>query len=285
MNASFSRLISASGWGSWGVEWVCDRDDHSVTTTKTSTGVTTTEATSESSAALWGDPEAMYRAVSSRDRRFDGRFVLGVTTTGIYCRPSCPARTPRPQNIRYFALPAAAVAAGFRACKRCQPDAVPGGRNWDHRADLASRALRLVANGAVDESGVAGLAAQLSVSERHLNRTLVEEVGVGPLALARTRRAQTAKLLLEQTEIPVTEVAFAAGFASIRQFNDVIRAEFGTTPTQLRRRPALPDRPAETGSLTLRLAATEPFDGDRLVKFLGSRAIAGVEHVDEHEMA
>ena len=234
---------------------------------------------------IWGDSEAMYRAVSSRDRRFDGRFVLGVTSTGIYCRPSCPARTPKRQNVRFFAVPAAAVAAGFRACKRCSPDAVPGGRRWDHRADLAGRALTLVANGVVDDGGVKGLANQLAVSERHLHRTLVEEVGVGPLALARTRRAQTAKLLLEQTDLPVTEVAFASGFASIRQFNDVIRAEFGATPTQIRSRPTRPDRPADTGTLTLRLAATQPFDGERLVRFLAGRAIAGVEHVDEGQAA
>jgi len=232
---------------------------------------------------IWGDQVAMYRAVSSRDRRFDGRFVLGVTTTGIYCRPSCPARTPLRRNVRFFAVPAAAVAAGFRACKRCSPDAVPGGRRWDHRADLAGRALTLVANGVVDDGGVKGLADQLAVSERHLHRTLVEEIGVGPLALARTRRAQTAKLLLEQTHLPVTEVAFASGFASIRQFNDVIRAEFGSTPTELRRRPTRPDRPSDTGTLTLRLAATQPFDGERLVRFLAGRAVAGVEHIEARQ--
>ncbi|MEO8329835.1 MAG: Ada metal-binding domain-containing protein, partial [Candidatus Nanopelagicales bacterium] len=176
-----------------------------------------------------GDEDAMYRAVSSRDRRFDGRFVFGVTSTGIYCRPSCPARTPQQQNVRYFALSAAAVAAGFRACKRCRPHRVQDSRVWDHRSGLAARALQMVGAGVVDDGGVTTLAERLAVSERHLHRTLVAEVGVGPLALARTRRAQTARLLLDQTTLPVTDVAFAAGFASIRQFNDVMRAEFGAT--------------------------------------------------------
>jgi AraC family transcriptional regulator of adaptative response / DNA-3-methyladenine glycosylase II len=229
--------------------------------------------------ALAADKHTLYRAVSARDRRFDGRFVFAVTSTGIYCRPSCPARTPNPANVRYFVVPAAAVAAGFRACKRCRPDSVPGGRLWDHRGDLAARALRLVGAGAVDEGGVAGLAKQLAVSERHLSRTLMEEVGVGPLALASTRRAQTARMLLEQTDLPITDVAFTAGFASVRQFNDVMRAEFGLTPTDLRQSTSEPDRPAEAGRLALRLAAREPFDDGRLLAFLGSRAIPGLETV------
>lgn len=226
---------------------------------------------------LLGDELSLYRAVSARDGRFDGRFVFGVVTTGIYCRPSCPARTPKPANVRYFAAPAAAVAGGFRACKRCRPDSLPGGPTWDHRSDLATRALQLVGTGAVDDDGVAGLARRLSVSERHLNRVLVSELGVGPLALARTRRAQAARMLLDQTQMPVTDVAFAAGFASVRQFNDVIRAEFGTTPRALRRTGSHPDRPAEPGRLTLRLAAREPFDGARVASFLAARAIPGVE--------
>ena len=143
------------------------------------------------------DVEVCYRAVAGRDRRFDGRLFLGVTSTGIYCRPSCPARTPKPENVRFYATAAAAVAAGFRACRRCRPEALPGSRDWDHRADLAARALRLIGSGAVDEWGVSGLASRLAVSERHLHRVLVAELGCGPLALARTRRAQTARLLLD----------------------------------------------------------------------------------------
>ncbi len=140
------------------------------------------------------DEQALYRAVSSRDRRFDGRFVFGVTSTGIYCRPSCPARTPKQTNVRYFTVPAAAAAAGFRSCKRCRPD--KAGRFWNPSGELTARALQLVGDGVVDEVGVGGLARELAVSERHLTRTLTAEVGVGPLALARARRAQTARLLL-----------------------------------------------------------------------------------------
>ena len=173
------------------------------------------------------DEDTWYRAVEARDARFDGHMFTAVLTTGIYCRPSCPSRTPLRQNVRFYPNAAAAVAAGFRACRRCRPDSLPGSRAWDHRGDLVARALRLVAAGEVDEHGVAGLAGRLSVSERHLHRILVAEVGVGPLALARTRRAQTARLLIDQTTLPMTEIAFAAGFASVRQFNDVMRAEFG----------------------------------------------------------
>lgn len=225
------------------------------------------------------DVNTLYRAVSARDRRFDGRFVFGVTSTGIYCRPSCPARTPRQENVRYYPVPAAAVAAGFRACRRCRPDAVPGSREWDHRADLVARALRLVADGVVDDDGVAGLARRLAVSERHLTRTLVAELGIGPQALASTRRAQTAKLLLEQSDLSVTDVAFAAGFSSIRQFNDVMVAEFGRPPSRLRRDQQPPDRPAESGPLVLRLRTRTPWDADTTLGFLAARAIPGVEDV------
>src|ERR1700761_5629107 len=160
------------------------------------------------------DPDRCYLAVSSRDARFDGRFVTAVTSTGIYCRPSCPAQTPKRENVRFYPCAAAAVAAGFRACKRCRPEAAPGSREWDVRGDLAARALRAIAAGAIDGDGaVPALAQSLHVSDRHLNRVLVAEVGAGPLALARTRRAQTARLLLDATELPISEVAFAAGFS------------------------------------------------------------------------
>jgi len=224
------------------------------------------------------DTDTLYRAVTARDRRLDGRFVFAVTSTGIYCRPSCPARTPRRENVRYYPVPAAAVAAGFRACRRCRPDAVPGSRDWDHRGDLVARALRLVASGAVDDEGVAGLARRLSVSERHLHRSLVAELGVGPQALARTRRAQTARLLLDQTDLSVTDVAFAAGFASIRQFNDVMRAEFGAPPSRLRGT-AVADRPAEAGPVVLRLTTRLPWAASHTWAFLAARAVPGVESV------
>ena len=226
------------------------------------------------------DTASLYRAVASRDRRFDGRFVLGVTSTGIYCRPSCPARTPKPENVRYFALPAAAVAAGFRACRRCRPERITARPHIADETGVVERALSLIRQGTVDDVGVAGLAQRLSVSERHLHRLLVASVGTGALGLAQARRAQTARTLLEQTALPVTDVAFAAGFGSLRQFNDVMRLEYGASPTELRRRPAKPDRPADGGLLALRLTVPTPWDGTRLLGFLGSRAIEGVETYD-----
>jgi AraC family transcriptional regulator of adaptative response / DNA-3-methyladenine glycosylase II len=227
------------------------------------------------------EPEALYRAVASRDRRFDGRFVLGVTSTGIYCRPSCPARTPKPQNVRYFAVPAAAVAAGFRACRRCRPDRVASRPHVADETGVVERALAMISRGVVDDVGVSGLAARLAVSERHLHRLLVESVGAGASSLAQTRRGQTARTLLEQTDMSVTDVAFASGFGSLRQFNDVMRAEYGVSPSELRRNPTHPDRPAESGSIALRLPVTVPWDGDRLLAFLGGRAIPGVEALTE----
>lgn len=222
------------------------------------------------------DIEAAYRALASRDARFDGRLWVGVTTTGIYCRPVCPAQTPKRGNVRFFAAPAAAVSAGFRACKRCRPDAAPGTRRWDHRGDLAGQALRLIGDGAVDDGGVAGLAARLHVSERHLHRTLVAEVGAGPSALARSRRAQTARLLVDQTSLALSDVAFAAGFASIRQFNDVMRQEFGCPPSALRRA-VTPDLRADDPALVLRLRLRPPYDADALAAFLAARVVPGLE--------
>ncbi|HWC35860.1 MAG TPA: Ada metal-binding domain-containing protein [Mycobacteriales bacterium] len=232
------------------------------------------------------DPDRCYRAVASRDARFDGRFVTAVTTTGIYCRPSCPAQTPKRQNVRFYPCAAAAVAAGFRACKRCRPEAAPGSREWDVRGDLAARALRAIAAGALDGSategsGVPALARNLHVSERHLHRVLVAEVGAGPLALARTRRAQTARLLLDATELPISEVAFAAGFASVRQFNDTMREHFGLPPRELRRRPVR-DVPG-TGALTLRLGVRRPYAVAALRTWLGQHLVAGIEELDGDE--
>jgi AraC family transcriptional regulator, regulatory protein of adaptative response / DNA-3-methyladenine glycosylase II len=225
------------------------------------------------------DFEQRYRAVSGRDRRFDGRFVTAVRTTGIYCRPSCPAQTPKRENVRFYPRAAAAAAAGFRACKRCRPDAAPGSRDWDVRADLAARALRGIESGLVDDTGVPGLARRLSVSERHLHRVLVAEIGVGPLALARTRRAQTARMLIEHTDLPLATVAFSAGFSSVRQFNDVMRAEFGAPPSGLRRSPAAAGE--AVGTLTLRLQHRMPFAAGPLLSWLGTRAVTGVEEVTD----
>ena len=223
--------------------------------------------------------EHRYRAVRGRDVRFDGRFYVAVTSTGIYCRPSCPAITPRRSNVRFFPTAAAAQYAGFRACKRCRPDAVPGSPEWDARADIVARAMRLIADGVVDRDGVAGLARRLCYTERHLHRLLSAEVGAGPLALARARRAHTARLLIETTELPITEVAFAAGFASVRQFNDTIREVFAVTPRELRRVRGGRDETAR-GEIPLRLPFRRPFDANGMLHFLGGRAVAGVETFD-----
>jgi AraC family transcriptional regulator of adaptative response / DNA-3-methyladenine glycosylase II len=225
------------------------------------------------------DHERCYRAVAGRDARFDGWFFTAVRTTGIYCRPSCPARTPLPRNVSFFATAAGAQAAGYRACRRCRPDAVPGSPEWDVRADVVARAMRLIADGEVERSGVPGLAARLGYSERQLHRQLVAELGVGALALARAQRAQTARLLIETTELPIADVAFAAGFASIRQFNDTVRDVFATTPSALRRKPAHPST-AAPGWLTLRLAARAPYAADEVLLFLGAHAVPGLEEWD-----
>src|SRR4051812_17061147 len=226
------------------------------------------------------DHERCYRAVCGRDARFDGWFFTAVHTTGIYCRPSCPARTPLARNVTFFTTAAAAQAAGFRACRRCRPDAAPGSPEWDVRADVVARAMRLIADGEVERTGVPGLAASLGYSERQLHRLLIGELGVGALALARARRAQTARVLIETTELPMADVAFAAGFASVRQFNDTVREVFATTPTGLRRtrRPGRDGAPP--GWLTLRLTARAPYDAAEVLLFLGAHAVPGLEEWD-----
>ncbi|MEO8889633.1 MAG: AlkA N-terminal domain-containing protein [Jatrophihabitantaceae bacterium] len=222
------------------------------------------------------DADTCYRAVQGHDARFDGWFFTAVRTTGIYCRPSCPAITPHRRNVTFHASAAAAQRAGYRACERCRPDASPGSPEWNVRGDLAGRALRLIGDGVIDREGVPGLARRLGYSERQLHRTMVAEVGAGPLALARAQRAQTARVLLETTDLPAGDVAFAAGFASVGQFNDTVQAVFAATPTGLRstRRAQLP---AEPGTIALRLPYRAPMDLDATLAFLGARAIPGVE--------
>ena len=194
------------------------------------------------------DFDTCYRAVAARDSRFDGRFFTGVTSTGIYCRPICPARTSARLNIRFFPHAGAAEAAGFRACRRCRPEASPGSPEWNARADLAARAVRLIADGYADEHGISGLARRLAVTERHLRRLLLAELGTTPIALARTTRLQTARRLLAETDLPVTEIAFASGFASVRQFNASFREAYGRPPTALRARVPRPRRRAAGGA-------------------------------------
>jgi len=225
------------------------------------------------------DSERFWQVLELGDPRFDGWVFCGVKTTGIYCRPSCPARTPKRENVRFFATAAAAQSAGFRACKRCRPDATPGSPDWDLRADLVGRAMRLIADGVVDREGVGGLAARLGYTERHVHRQLVATVGAGPLALARAQRAQSARLLLETTDVPITGVAFAAGFQSVRQFNATVREVFAMTPGDLRARARRTGRADGGGELSLRLPYRAPFDADGLLAFLALRAVPGLEEV------
>jgi AraC family transcriptional regulator of adaptative response / DNA-3-methyladenine glycosylase II len=224
-----------------------------------------------------GDHERCLGAVRSRDARFDGWFFTAVVTTGIYCRPSCPVRPPKASNMRFYRSAAAAQQAGFRACKRCRPDASPGSPEWNQRADVVARAMRLIADGVVEREGVSGLARRLGYSTRQVERHLCAELGAGPLAIARAQRAQTARLLVETTALPMAQAALAAGFASVRSFNATVREVFATTPTELRRRAAGGDRPATPGTLSLRLPFRRPLLADNLFGHLAATAVPGVE--------
>jgi AraC family transcriptional regulator of adaptative response / DNA-3-methyladenine glycosylase II len=225
-----------------------------------------------------------YRAVQSKDARFDGWFFTAVRTTKIYCRPSCPVVPPKRENMRFYPSAAAAQAAGFRACKRCRPDATPGSPEWDTRADVVGRAMRLIADGVIDREGVSGLAVHLGYSTRQVERHLLAEVGAGPLALARAQRAQTARVLIETTALPMSEVAFAAGFASIRQFNDTVRAVFALNPSELRAKARPTTGVTATGApgtLQLRLPFRRPLCPDNLFGHLAATAVAGVEEISD----
>ncbi|MFF3328172.1 AlkA N-terminal domain-containing protein [Streptomyces sp. NPDC002888] len=241
------------------------------------------------------DREHCVRAVQSKDARFDGWFYTAVLTTRIYCRPSCPVVPPKPENMTFYPSAAACQQAGFRACKRCRPDTSPGSPEWNQRADLVARAMRLIADGIVDREGVPGLAGRLGYSTRQVERQLLAELGAGPLSLARAQRAQTARLLIETTPLPMAEVAFAAGFSSIRAFNDTVREVFALSPSELRDRtpkrstksPQGPYSPqplqnpqpphVTPGALTLRLPFRAPLNPDNLFGHLAATAVPGVE--------
>ena len=227
------------------------------------------------------DFERCYQAAQSRDPRFDGWFITAVTSTGIYCRPSCPAMTPKRENVRFYPSAAAAQQAGFRACKRCRPDAAPGSPEWDGRADAVARAMRLIGDGVVDREGVPGLASRLGYSVRQLQRMLLAEVGAGPIAIARAQRAQTARVLIETSTLSMTEIAFASGFSSVRQFNDTIRTVFATAPTALRRgaRGGPASLEHAPGALVLRLPFRKPLCPDNLFGHLAATAVPGVEEI------
>ncbi|MFE9440002.1 DNA-3-methyladenine glycosylase 2 family protein [Streptomyces sp. NPDC006602] len=230
------------------------------------------------------DEDTRYEAVRSRDGRFDGEFFFAVETTGIYCRPSCPAVTPKRHNVRFFSTAAAAQGSGFRACRRCRPDAVPGSAEWNVRADVVGRAMRLIGDGVVDREGVAGLAARLGYSARQVQRQLTAELGAGPVALARAQRAHTARVLLQTTDLPITQIAFASGFASVRQFNDTMREVYASTPSELRAaaphggRAARPTATPDAG-IPLRLAHRGPYQSGAVFDLLAAEAVAGVEEV------
>lgn len=217
-----------------------------------------------------------YRAIDARDPRFDGQFYTAVRTTGIYCRPSCPARTPKAANVTFYETSAAAHDAGYRACKRCLPEAVPGTPAWNVRQDIAGRAMRLINDGVINRDGVQGLAALLGYSARQLNRILSHELGAGPLSLARASRAQTARTLLVSTSMKLADIAFASGFSSVRQFNETMVEVFAMTPTALRSTARHHKPEMAATALTLTLPYREPFDPG-VFSFLAIRAIPGIE--------
>jgi AraC family transcriptional regulator, regulatory protein of adaptative response / DNA-3-methyladenine glycosylase II len=225
------------------------------------------------------DDCALERARLSRDARFDGRFFIAVTTTGVYCRPVCPSRPPKRAHVRYFAQPAAAEAAGFRPCLRCRPEAAPGAPAWLGTAAVVRRALRLIGSGALDADSVETLATRLGVGPRHLLRLFRRHVGASPVAVAQTRRLHFAVNLLKGTTLPITVIAAAAGFGSSRRFNAAFRQIYQRAPRELRGARRSPPAPAR-GEVTLRLAYRPPYDWAHMLDFLGTRAVAGVERVD-----
>src|SRR6187455_968769 len=221
------------------------------------------------------DPDACYRAILARDARFDGVFFVGVKTTGIYCRPICPARTPGRNRCEFFATPVLAERAGFRACFRCRPELAPGNASVDAVDALVAGATQRIAEGALNEGSLDDLATQLGVTARHLRRALEAKLGVSPVELAQSRRLALAKQLLQDTGLSLTEIAFAAGFGSVRRFNAVFAEVMGKAPGALRRVHAEP-----VGALALRLDYRAPYDFDQVIGFLAARAIPGVERVD-----
>lgn len=226
------------------------------------------------------DPEVCYRAVQTRDTRFDGRFFTGVRTTRIYCRPICPAPTPYRKNVVFFPCAAAAQEAGFRSCLRCRPEVSPDTPAWNGTSATVSRALRLIAEGALDTGSVENLATRVGIGDRHLRRLFDEHVGASPLAVASTQRILFAKKLLAQTALPVTGIAFAAGFSSVRRFNHVMRETYNRSPRELRGKTIAPGT-----AITLTLPFRPPYNWNALTRFLGPRAIPGVEQVTPQSYA
>lgn len=226
------------------------------------------------------DRSALDRARFSRDPRFDGKFFIAVTSTGIYCRPVCPSPTSKNSNVRYYATAAAAAEAGFRPCLRCRPEAAPGTPAWLGTSAVVRRALRLIHDGALDEASVDALATRVGVGPRHLHRLFVQHVGASPVAVAQTRRLHFAKRLLDETALPITQIALAAGFGSLRRFNDAFLSTYRRPPRELRKRRG-GGLAAEGGDeVILRLAFRPPYDWVQVRDFLATRAVPGVERVD-----
>ena len=223
------------------------------------------------------DRIACYRAISTRDARFDGRLFVGVKTTGIYCRPICPARTPKLANVSFYPSAAAAQEAGFRPCLRCRPETSPNLALWRGTGNTVSRALALIESGGLDEADVEGLANRLGVGARQLRRLFRQHVGASPVAVAQTRRVLLAKQLIHETSLPMAEVALASGFNSVRRFNETFLQLFGRSPATLRRVRDKTRR--EAGALSVHLAYRPPYDWDAMLSFLAARAIPGVEAV------
>ena len=231
------------------------------------------------------DRAALDRARISRDPRFDGKFFIAVTSTGIYCRPICPAPMPKQSNVRYYFSAAAAAEAGFRPCLRCRPEAAPGTPAWLGTSAVVRRALRLIQNGVLDDISVAALAERIGIGSRHLHRLFTQHVGASPIAVAQTRRLHFAKRLLDETDLPVTEIALAAGFGSLRRFNFTFRRTYQRTPSDLRLRRRGSRPAADRDEVILKLAFRPPYDWSHVHAFLATRAVPGVERVDERGYA
>ncbi|HEY1504868.1 MAG TPA: AlkA N-terminal domain-containing protein [Stellaceae bacterium] len=225
------------------------------------------------------DHDACYRAVAQRDPRFDGRFLTGVKTTGVYCRPICPARTPHKENVTFFPTAAAAQEAGFRPCLRCRPETAPDLGAWRGTSNTVSRALALIEAGALDDTSLEAFAGRLGIGERHLRRLFQQHLGASPVAVAQTRRVLLAKQLIHETKLPMAEIAFAAGFGSIRRFNETFQALFGRAPRELRRTNAADVPAGPSGEIALLLRYHSPYDWPTVLEFLRRRAITGIEIV------
>ncbi len=224
------------------------------------------------------DSNLCYQALRTRDRRFDGRFFTAVTSTGIYCRPICPARTPKRSNVRFYACAAAAEEAGFRPCRRCHPETAPGTPAWEGTSAIVSRALRLISQGVLDENNVEVLAERVGIGDRHLRRLFLQHLGVAPVAVLRTQRLHLARQLIDETDMSMTGIAFAAGFNSIRRFNQAVLESFRESPTKLRHKAG---RPCHDGDpVTIRLAYRPPLAWKQLLDFMSLRAIPGVESIE-----